>query len=401
MTLELTRYGSLEEAAGLISDWQDLVRDSGADVQFTPGWLAAWWGQFGVGHRLSLVTVHESGRLVAILPFVTARVRVGLRNLRIARIAGLIPSFAVLQMAVLPDRAEAVWRCFLAECEKMFGPSFLEADVLCLSQLSRAGEVLPPLHAGLAQLPLGLAQHMEDTPSHALIQLAERFEAYMARLSHKRRVKQRKAREAIEAAGIVTSCLTGADAQAFLPEFIARHDAQWRASGRLGHFGDWPDNAAFLTKALEELSADGAGRFYIQRDRTGRFLAAQFCFVQGPTCLALLTARDTGADVARLGTSSHAQFERIARIIPEGVRRIDSGVGEYDHKASLGAEMVPLARILLYPTGLRARVAALCRWSDLVNLLYYRIWFLKLAPRLRRIGLARAPLWRYWRETRL
>lgn len=397
MSLELTRYGSLDEAAGLVPDWQALMQDSGADVQFTPGWLAAWVRQFASGRRVSLIALRDGGRLVGLLPFVTSPVRAGLRRLRMARLAGPIPYFAVLQLPVLPEQAEAVWSRLMAADPL----ALLGADVLCLSHLSRAGEAFPALQAALTDLPPGLVQETDDTPPHALIPLADSFEAYMGRLSRKRRVKQRKAKEEIEAAGIMTLCLTGAEAEAFLPEFIARHDAQWRATGRLGHFGDWPENAGFLADALATLSANGAGRFYVQRDREGRFLAAQFCFVQGPTCLALLTARETGEDVARLGIGPHAQFERIARIIPEGVRRIDSGVGAYDHKNSLGAEMVPLARLLLFPAAQRARVAALRQWSDLVNLLYYRVWFLKLAPRLRRFGLAKAPLWSHWRETRL
>lgn len=398
MTLKLTRHGSPEAASTLIPDWKVLLEESGADVQFSPDWLAAWWRQFGTKQRLSLISVHDGDRLVALLPFVTARVRVGLRSLHVARLAGLLPYFAVLQFTVVPDRAEAVWRFLLAEGMDLLGPALLGADVLCLSQLSHSGEALGPLQAALRDVSPEMAQQSDETPRHALISLANSFDAYMAAMPGRRRSKQRKAKEGLEAKGITMHCLTGTDAREFLPEFIAHHNTQWHTIGRLGHFGDWPQNASFLADVL---TVTNAGRFYVQRDGKGRFLAAQLRFQQGPTCLAMLTARDTSAEVAQMGIGSYAHFEMVARIIPEGVRRIDSGVGEYDHKISLGADMVPLSRIFLFRAETKKQVVALRRWSELVHLLYYRIWFLKLAPQLRRIGLARAPLWRYWRETRL
>jgi hypothetical protein len=56
---------------------------------------------------------------------------------------------------------------------------------------------------------------------------------------------------------------------------------------------------------------------------------------------------------------------------------------------------------MLYRAPMQRQVSSLERWSGLVDLVYYRLWFLKLAPTLRRIGLARAPLWQYWVKTRL
>ena len=39
--------------------------------------------------------------------------------------------------------------------------------------------------------------------------------------------------------------------------------------------------------------------------------------------------------------------------------------------------------------------------ADLIHLLYYRVWFLKLAPRLRqKLGLKPRPLWRLWIRSR-
>jgi CelD/BcsL family acetyltransferase involved in cellulose biosynthesis len=387
--------------ADLVPAWQALVNESGADVQFSPEWLTAWWRQFGKGKQFSTIVVHSGNRMVGLLPFATGEVPTGLRRLRVARLAGPIPYFSVLQIPLLLECAEAAWRQLLVEDEAILGPALLDADVICLSQLSHGGEALQPLRTALKGLSAPLAMTCDETPAHTLIPLADSFEGYMSQLSRKRRTKYRKSKQVLESDGVETRCLAGPEAVSFLPEFISRHNAQWQSVGRQGHFGDWPQNAGFLADVLALMAAGQTGRFYVQRDAKGQFLAAQFCFVQGPTCLALLTARDKEAEQNDRGIGYYAQFERIARIIPEGARRIDSGVGEYDHKASLGADMQPLSRIMLYRARMQRQVSSLRRWSGLVDLVYYRLWFLKLAPALRRFGLARAPLWQYWVKTRL
>jgi hypothetical protein len=49
-------------------------------------------------------------------------------------------------------------------------------------------------------------------------------------------------------------------------------------------------------------------------------------------------------------------------------------------------------------TRARAKTRLLNRWSDLLHLLYYRIWFSRIAPHL---PLPRRPLWRIWMRSHL
>lgn len=88
----------------------------------------------------------------------------------------------------------------------------------------------------------------------------------------------------------------------------------------------------------------------------------------------------------------------------EGVYLIEGGRGHYDYKLACGGVSVPVWRLLLFPDRplARLRLRWLVGWSDLLNLLYYRIWFLKLAPRLqRRFGRRPRPLWRSWIRSRV
>jgi hypothetical protein len=95
---------------------------------------------------------------------------------------------------------------------------------------------------------------------------------------------------------------------------------------------------------------------------------------------------------------SLAEMFRV--VLEDGRTMVEGGPGHYEYKRRLGAEEHPLRRVVIggrSPAG-RRRTALLLRWADLVHLVYYRGWFLKLAPRLGRPG---RPLWRAWIRTRV
>ena len=100
------------------------------------------------------------------------------------------------------------------------------------------------------------------------------------------------------------------------------------------------------------------------------------------------------------GVGRLARVRQIEALIADGVERIELGSGHYPHKIGLGGVEYPLRSILVsrnhrWPR-LKARVLAV--YADMLNLLYYRIWFGRLAPRL---PLPRRPLWKAWIRTRV
>ena len=82
------------------------------------------------------------------------------------------------------------------------------------------------------------------------------------------------------------------------------------------------------------------------------------------------------------------------------MRLVEAGAGEYEYKLSYGGELVPLHSIVLAADrpGARFGMRALLLWADALHLGYYRVWFLKLRPRL---GLRPRPLWTRWIRSRL
>lgn len=400
MTLSVTCFKSLGGLLELQDEWQLLCVESEADIYFHPYWVSNWWKHFGGGRSFLAYAFRKHGRLVAVLPFYMEFASPKALGLKLARLSGPIHYFAIFRLPILesfiPEVLERFLKTFAAQSH---------AHLLCFQTLSESGEAWSSLQPIERHLPSGLEFWQAQLPDHTLIPTQGDFEKFLTALSRKRRVKYRKAKEHLEKSlGISTKCLTGAEAEAFLPEFVKMHSTQWLQIGKAGHFSDWPSSAAFYRDVLHDIRSEETGRFYVQCNAEGRILAAQFCFVHARHCVALLTARDTTADFGQLGIGFYAQVERIQLLIKEGVDRIDSGTGLYDHKLSLNAEMTALHRVLISQNDrlTRLRLKLTLGWADLLNLLYYRIWFLKLAPRLRRLtGAKPKPLWQAWIRTRL
>ena len=94
----------------------------------------------------------------------------------------------------------------------------------------------------------------------------------------------------------------------------------------------------------------------------------------------------------------------IRDLIGMGVYRIEAGRGAYDYKLSYGGHEVPVLRVILCREKVSARIMLqiLLAWADLVDLIYYRVWFKKLAPQLRgALGIRPRPLRQVWLRSRV
>ena len=226
------------------------------------------------------------------------------------------------------------------------------------------------------------------------------FDEYLGSLSKSQRQNHRRyLRKLAEAHDIEFRTISGEEAVTYFDEFVELHAVHWNEAGKLGHFGDWPGSEDFNRDLITRLAAENRARFYEIRSG-GRILAIEFSYVLDDRCYWRLPARDPDPELQklRLGRLSLAEMFRV--LIEDGHTMVEAGPGHYDYKVRLGAEEHRLRRVVVSRNTIRARgrVALLLRWADLVHLVYYRGWFLKLAPRLGRSG---RPLWGPWIRTRV
>ncbi len=376
--------------SALTDDWQALADRTGADIYMMPGWVIPWWAHFGAGRRLTTMVARRAGALVALLPFTVETIWAGPVPVRVARLAGTDPHCMVFTLPVMPaDQAAVLQQAF----DHLLGPGRCHA--VSLTPVSARADFLPLAPAGLS---------VTDRPagSHVMFDLPDSAEAYQASLSKKRRSQMRRDITGLEQ-GFGMKAATLLPTASDFAAFVGFHNQQWQAVGKGGHFSDWPGSAAFY-QSLCAGALPGRGVRFESLDGAREPLATQFTLIGGQTCHWRLPARTLDPEADRLSIGKVGLVLMIERMIASGVRRIEAGRGEYGYKLSYGGVSVPVHQILVSrPTGpARLRLRLLLGWSDLMNLGYYRLWFRRIAPRLRQVtGMKPAPLWRSWIRTRV
>lgn len=399
--MDLTWITAAADLVPLQAEWQALATRVRADVFTLPDWIAVWWDHFGRGQRLHCLVARHQGRLVGVLPFCSRLLWIGPLPVRVARLAGFDPNCIAFQLALEDAWARPV---FDAALQHLLGPGGCAAvSFTPVSDLAGYLPVLQGLAAPEAGQPAQFALRDDPAGSHVVFDFTGPFDDYLALLTKKRRGQFRRDVKGLQETFAMTRDDFAPDAAAF-DDFVPFHGQQWQATGKGGHFNDWPGSAAFYHDVAARTAT---GAKLVQLDRlngTGGALATEFSLVAGPTAHWRLPARRLDPDVDRLSAGKVVFILMFERMIKAGITRVEAGRGDYGYKIDYGGQTVPVHRLIVTRDGgwARLRLRAVLAWADLLNLLYYRIWFLKLSPRLRRrTGGKPQPLWRIWIRTRL
>jgi CelD/BcsL family acetyltransferase involved in cellulose biosynthesis len=377
--------------------WDDLVLDSGGDIYTSYDWCRIWWRHYGANRSLRLFTIRQHGKLVGIVPMFIERIGLAPFAIRVAKPVGsdfamdvfgfpalagsmdLVCSEVVFHLMTV-DRCDAVW--------SGFAPASHDA----LGSLRR-----------LADATDGIAAIARDVKAGVLtaFDLPDDFNAYVAGLGKAARQNVRRQSNLLKNAGEVTQTVvcSPADPGAAFHDFAEMHTTQWEAEGLPGHFNDWPRSSAFNAELMARFAELGRLRM-VDLSFQQKPVASQYAFTFGPKGYWRLAARVMDKELGRYGLGVLGLMQLLERMCSEGVRLVEGGYGRYPYKLQYGAKEYGVTSLLLSSTRplSRLRTHIFVALSEAINLSYYRIWRLRIAPRLRRRG---APLWRNWIRFRM
>lgn len=379
------------------ADWDDLVAATGADIYFLSDWQSAWWDNYGsafaISRRPASFVFRDGSGLIAILPFCIETIWAGPIPVRVARLAGVDPNFAVMGLPIRTGYEETVLRTVLQRLTHD-----LKCTAVSFSPLSDRAAQLGKLRAADGQ---GISVLRDRSlRGHTLMDLPESFEAFMAALSKSRRREVRRDIKRLTTDEPLRNISSSPDTiDQMLDRFIELHTRQWQAAGKGGHFSDWRVAAAFYRALLQRLSAKGQAA--IDEQWLGdTLLSSQLRYTLGDKAYWWLNARETDPEFGKIGLGRVGLVERVEALIGSGIRLVEAGAGEYEYKLSYGGELVLLHSVILASDRPLARLQArvLLLWADALHLFYYRAWFLKIRPRL---GLRPGRLWTSWIRAQL
>jgi len=391
-SLEISWFSSVDDLRPIQHEWRELADQTGADFYMWPDWFFVWWKHFGHGRTLACIVLRQNGDLVGILPFCLETVWLGPVPIRSARLAGTDPHCIVLNLPVLGGTGVDILQESL---------TYLLKDkarhVVSLTPVSDLSALVTSVNS--TDQPFHLKT--ESIGSHVVFDLPETFDEFLMRLSKKRRAQFRRDVRALDGQFSMQSRIAFPDAGEF-QEFVDFHNLQWQSVGKGGHFCDWPGSVKFYQEISDTIEPKGKIQFHELTGSSGP-LSTQFALVSGATCHWRLPARSIDPKAEKLSIGKVGLLLMIKQLIKNGVQRIEAGMGEYDYKISYGGTNIGLSRVVVCPDTAvgRFRLSLLLKWSSFLDLVHYRIWFKKLAPRVRKLtGWRPHALWKSWIRTR-
>lgn len=394
--LDITWVTNVDALRPLHDEWRELAIRTGADFYLWPDWFAVWWKHFGHGCSLACIVVRKGGVLVAVLPFSLKTIWLGPLPVRTARLAGTDPHCIVIKLPVENNLTDEIVQESLTHLIK-----HKACDVVSFTPVSDLSDIGGCVRH-VCQETSAVSLRDEAAGSHVVFELPASFDDFLKNLSRNRRGQFRRDVRRLSEQYQLQEKTLFPDGAGIL-DFVEFHNHQWQATGRGGHFCDWPGSAGFYQELANNSGSTGHLQLHRLTSENGKPLATLFSLVAGQICHSRLPARRIDPLAEKLSIGKVGLLLMIKQLIADGIQLIEAGAGEYNYKISVGGKNVPLNRMIVYPstTSGRFRLSLLLAWANFLDLAYYRIWFKKLAPRLRKVtGGQPRPLWKSWIRTR-
>jgi CelD/BcsL family acetyltransferase involved in cellulose biosynthesis len=391
--LVLTEFDSFEAARTIRDEWDRFAERIGGDVFATFDWCAVWWRHFSSGRTLRIYTARRDRELVAVIPVFREAIRWGPVCIHVVRVVGT-------------DHAGT-------RCCALFDPAICDELATALFEALNRDGVWDVFHIG--DLP-GYFMHAREFAAalqraakchrvylrdgycpHAVFEVPDDFESFLSRLSGNERKNIRKTeRRLTESVALRTFCVSREDLPFAFEELCRWHRDHWQARGELGFIDKWPGAHAFHAD-IAAAQAD-AGRLRLLRLRAGEqtigYIYAQR-FGGRLHLFQSVRAPDVHWDRFSPGRLLHCAAMRTA--IDERLSQVDAMSGFYEYKRRLGADFLRLKCVTAVHRrwSSRIRVGVFRAITAMIHLVYFRMWFSKLAPFLRRRLSEKSPRFLY------
>lgn len=402
-TLEMCVFRSFDDIDLTREVWDDFVQSVQSDLYSSYDWCRMWWDHYGAGRELRILVFRSGRTLVGIIPLLIDHPGFGPGRIRLAKPLGTDSTTAFWTPALDLDHADTIVARTIEyiideeHCDAInFGPMPIGDRII---------DSLRRVESDLADL----AEIIRDEPGMSLItfRLPAAFDGYLSGLSKKQRTTILQELRRLERdCGLEMRVIRKpGKIEAAYEAFVELHGRQWRAQGKLGHFGDWAGAETFNLDIIGKLAGENRARI-IELRADGELLSSQIVLRFGNQDHWRLPARspDPRWEKYSLGRVGLARI--IETAIHDGVRSIEAGTGHYGYKLRMGGEERALHSIMFAARKHHAqrRVKLFIRGAAFLHRWYYRVWFCRIAPRISRISRipwTQGPLWKLWRHSRL
>ncbi|MFC1635875.1 GNAT family N-acetyltransferase [Planctomycetota bacterium] len=392
--LKLGVYRSFDQLQMFCEPWDRLALSAGSEIFLTYDWCRIWWKYYGKNRELIVLIFQNENDLVGIIPLFYETIWLGPMPVKAVRLVGSDHTLSHFSLLLLSDYIKEVVKGLSDFLRKE------KWDILHLGPIAGLYEHHDEFREALKQSFYGSCSVLkEDGGVQTYYKLARTWEEQFAGLKKQERKRIRRSYKKIDSEGLtLTSELASiGNLNEKFREFVHTHQRFWQHLGKAGHFGDWPDSYEFHREGARAQLKHNRLRL-IEIRLSDNCYAYKYGYRFGKRHFEVLPGRSQSKSLSHINLGRITFAEEAKNAIQDGVQYIDSMRGRYEYKLRLGGELFRISNIYVVPKriSVEVRVRAFRALARLLNLCYYRIWRLKIAPRL---PLKPRPLWRIWIRT--
>lgn len=394
--LTLTVYRSFDDVNALQQNWDTFAERTGGLIYQTYAWCRVWWDHYGHGRELRLILVRSGNEWVGLLPLFIDYLGFWPIGARVAKGIGTEYSTSRLALMILDDFRLPVLNLVCTQLIQDDG-----CHLISLGPILDAERLGKDISSAAGSNQVEVSVHPSDSRVLMTYDLDGGFDAMMARISSGRRANLRRSMRKVEDQNgvVVRRTLDGNEICEEFESFCELHRQRWVLDGKQGHFDDWPDSKSFHREMIVAQAKHARCRLY-KITRRDEIVAYEYGYAFGEWYFWLLPARSISEEWERLSIGQVSSLIQMRTEASEGIRHADLGQGFYDYKKSMGASSEKLDRVSIERQGITNRIR-LQFWrliSKLIHVVFYKIWIIRLRPRL---TLRSKPLWSLWIRTRI
>ena len=374
-------------------EWDNFVESVGSDVYMSPSWCRVWWRHYGRG-ELCVLEYRHLGEIVGLLPLFIETIWIFPVRLRIARLVGSDSTISVIKLALSAKHATAV---LASAMRALFVTE--RCDIVLIAPLAGEAQRHTTISSAASMSGITIVR-TKATGCYSCFELPDTYSDYEKSLAKRQRENLRRDQKQLgKAHKVEVEVVTdGQKLERAVIDFIEMHERQWRARNRLGHFGDWRGSESFTQDLVTTLAPLNGVRL-IRLMLDGKVIAWEFLLRFGRVVHWRLPAREAGENWDKLGLGRLGLAYMLRASIDEGAAVVEGGPGHYEYKVKHGAKEYPIESYLLAASKagrLKGNWFALSAF--VIDLVYYRLWFLRLHPLLP--SWCRGPLSGLWMRRR-
>ena len=379
LTLQVVRdFAAIEHLEG---PFDSAVERLAGPIYMSFGWLKVWWRHYGDDAALRVYLFWHQSELVGIIPCYIQTLGAGPLSIRIARLVGANVPPKTFNPPLDPRFADEAVSLMIGS---LFGGD--RCHLLSLGPVSRQW----PAWASFRdpQSPRGapaVVSQYARRDVHTVFKLPATVPEYLEQLEPSERKSRMKRLRQLERSHRISEDVISDATQvkSAFEEFSALHAQHWKRMGRGGHFEAWPQAEAYNLDLVLEQARHGRVRFY-RLLADDRVISSRYTYRMGGTLFSELPARAIGEPWDKLGIGVSSLIKFTGQAINEGVLAIDSGLGSYEHKSSLGGDEIEVGVWRVFNASWFGRVQArLCLLASQAMLfVFQKLWYRRILPRL-------------------